>query len=229
MEVLESVGMDIMQSWQYLVRLLLAGVFGGLIGLERTRRQKEAGIRTHVIVAIGSALFMLVSKYGFFDVVVYDSIQLDASRIASQVISGISFLGAGVIFFKNDSIKGLTTAAGVWATAGVGLAVGAGMYTVSLAATLLIIVVHFSFHRAAAVDSCVMDTLLVTVYSEPNVLEKLSVELQKLDLSVKKCYVVKHKSNTIAVRFELRHSAEVDWAAVLDFVSKHDFVKSVGM
>ena len=220
---------DITGSLGYIARLLLAGFCGALIGLERTKKQKEAGIRTHVIVAIGAALVMIVSKYGFFDVVVYDSIQLDASRIASQVITGISFLGAGVIFFKNDTVKGLTTAAGIWATAGVGLATGAGMYTVSLVATMMIIVVHFSLHRSNIAESFVMDSLLVTVYNEPGVLDKLKEELGKLDLNVKKCHVVKHKNSTITIRFLLKHSTEVEWSFVLDFVEKNEFVKSVGM
>ena len=104
-------------AWDYLVRIVVACLCGGLVGLERTKRLKEAGIRTHIIVALGATLIMVVSKYGFADVV-----GADASRIASNVITGISFLGAGVIFVRGGSVKGLTTAAGIWATAAIGLA-----------------------------------------------------------------------------------------------------------
>lgn len=134
-------------EWEYLIRIVLAAICGAAIGLERSHRQKEAGIRTHIIVSLGSALLILVSKYGFFDVVVYDGIQLDASRIAANVITGISFLGAGVIFLKGGAIKGLTTSAGLWTTAGIGLAVGAGMYTIGVFSTVLVVCIQYLLHR----------------------------------------------------------------------------------
>lgn len=131
---------------EMLLRLLLSAVLGGFIGMERSRRQKEAGIRTHVIVALGATLIMLVSRYGFLDMLSIEGMDVDPTRIASNIVTGVSFLGAGVIFVKNASIHGLTTAAGVWATAAVGMAVGAGMYAVGLFATLLIIVLQFLLH-----------------------------------------------------------------------------------
>ncbi|HBE87024.1 MAG TPA: magnesium transporter MgtC, partial [Lachnoclostridium sp.] len=108
---------------EYMLRIITAGLLGFLIGSERKNRNKSAGIRTHAIVAIGSALMMVVSKYGFPDIPTSDG-----ARIAAQVVSGIGFLGAGVIFVRNNLVNGLTTAAGIWATAGVGLALGAGQY-----------------------------------------------------------------------------------------------------
>ena len=227
MAFLEFVANDFMNSWQYIVRMLLAAACGALIGMERTRKQKEAGTRTHVIVAVGAAMMMIISKYGFFDVIVVDYVQVDPSKIAAQVVTGVGFLGAGVIFFKNDSIKGLTTAAGVWATAGVGLAMGAGLYSVSVVGTIVIIVIHYMMHRNPLKESFIMDTLLVTVYNEPNVLEKLKDELKKLDISVKTCHVMKHKNGTITVRFQMKHSTEMDWSSVLDFVQQNEYVKSI--
>lgn len=136
----------------YIIRILIAAVCGGLIGLERSKRQKEAGIRTHIIVCLGAALMMIVSKYAFFDVIsIPDArISVDASRIAANIITGISFLGAGVIFVKDASIKGLTTAAGIWATSGVGMAVGAGMEAVGIVTTGLIIFLQIFLHKYAA-------------------------------------------------------------------------------
>ena len=112
---------------EFLVRIVFAGILGGIIGYERTKRQKDAGIRTHCIIAVASATFMILSKYAFMDLALLaDTIGskgADPSRIASQVVTGISFLGAGVIFKNNRfSIRGLTTAAGIWATASLGMA-----------------------------------------------------------------------------------------------------------
>ncbi|GAB6092019.1 MgtC/SapB family protein [Furfurilactobacillus curtus] len=129
------------------LRLLLAAACGGLIGYERSSRLKNAGIRTHIIVAVGAALIMIVSKYGFADVLTRSDVVLDPSRIAAQIVSGISFIGAGTILVKQDNVNGLTTAAGVWATAAVGMAAGAGLYFIALAAMLVVVAVQFLFRE----------------------------------------------------------------------------------
>lgn len=115
-----------------LLDILLSGVLGFLIGLERKMRMKEAGIRTHTIVCIGAALMMIVSKYAF-------GAEADAARVAAQIVSGIGFLGAGIIIYKKHEVKGLTTAAGIWASAGVGMACGASMYVIACGATIILI------------------------------------------------------------------------------------------
>lgn len=123
----------------FALRLFVAGAMGVLIGLEREYRAKEAGYRTHFLVALGSALMMIVSQYGFTEVLKTDLIRVDPSRIAAQVVSGIGFIGAGTIILQKQIVRGLTTAAGIWATSGIGLAVGAGMYAIGIAATLLVL------------------------------------------------------------------------------------------
>lgn len=120
-------------DWFLITRLVIAGLLGGAIGAEREFRAKEAGVRTHFIVALGSALFMIISQYAFGDR------QHDAARVAAQVVSGIGFIGAGVIIFQRNVIRGVTTAAGLWVAAAVGMACGDGMYPVAIAATLLTI------------------------------------------------------------------------------------------
>lgn len=126
---------------EFLISILIAVILGFAIGYERKLRFKEAGIRTHTIVCAGSALIMVVSKYGFGD-----SVEADASRVAAQIVSGIGFLGAGIIIYRKHEIHGLTTAAGVWATSGVGMAAGAGLYIVATGATVIIIAIQCLFH-----------------------------------------------------------------------------------
>lgn len=130
-----------MAELRYLFSIVVAVILGFAIGYERKLRFKEAGIRTHTIVCAGSALIMVVSKYGFGD-----SIEADASRVAAQIVSGVGFLGAGIIIYRKHEIHGLTTAAGVWATSGVGMAAGAELYLVAGGATILIIAVQCLFH-----------------------------------------------------------------------------------
>ncbi|MBR1547241.1 MAG: MgtC/SapB family protein [Prevotella sp.] len=126
---------------EFILRIFVAALLGGLIGLEREWRAKEAGFRTHFLVALGSALFMIVSAYGFEGVMTTPEHRWDVSRIAAQVVSGIGFIGAGTIIFRKSEnvVSGLTTAAGLWVTAAIGLACGGGMYMLSTASTLLVL------------------------------------------------------------------------------------------
>ena len=126
---------------ELILRIALAAVLGGLIGLEREYRSKEAGFRTHFLVALGAALFMIVSAYGFSDVQMTEAHRWDVSRIAAQVVSGIGFIGAGTIIFRKSEnvVSGLTTASGLWVVAAIGLACGGGMYLVATVSTLLVL------------------------------------------------------------------------------------------
>lgn len=124
----------------FILRLVVAGLLGAVIGLDREIRAKEAGFRTHFLVSLGSALIMIVSQYGFSEIATMQTVSFDPSRVAAQVVSGIGFIGAGTIIIQKKFVRGLTTAAGLWATAGIGLAVGAGMYWIGIAATLLTLI-----------------------------------------------------------------------------------------
>lgn len=149
----------------FIIRIGVAGLLGAIIGMEREIRSKEAGLKTHFLVAVGSALIMVVSKYAFSDIVFEDHMSLDPSRIAAQVVSGVGFLGAGTIIIQKQAVKGLTTAAGLWATAGIGLAIGAGMYVVGVGATILVLIgleivsrifkVQFLFPQNITVQICI--------------------------------------------------------------------------
>ena len=126
-------------TWELILRLALAAGLGTLIGMERAYRAKTAGTRTHCLVALGSALFMIVSQYGFLDVPAGVR-AADPARVAAQIVSGIGFLGAGTIIMQKHVIHGLTTAAGMWVAAGIGMASAAGLYWVAVSATALCLV-----------------------------------------------------------------------------------------
>ena len=127
-------------EWNFILRLCVAGLCGTVIGLDREYRVKDAGFRTHFLVALGSALMMIVSQYGFEGFLAdHDGTRFDPGRIAAQVVSGIGFIGAGTIIFQKQVIRGLTTAAGLWATAAIGLACGASMYVIAVASTIMVL------------------------------------------------------------------------------------------
>ena len=132
-----------------IVDLALAFLLCALIGVEREVRQKSAGLRTHTLVGVSAALFMLISKYGFMDILSYGRIVLDPSRVAAQVVSGIGFIGGGVIFMRRDVVRGLTTAASIWFTAALGMACGAGLFVLSIATTIGYFLIMLAFPALA--------------------------------------------------------------------------------
>ena len=184
---------------EYLVRIFVAACLGLLIGSERKNRTKSAGIRTPVIVAVGAALIMVVSKYGFMDVE-----KADAARVAAQVVSGIGFLGAGVIFVRNNLVNGLTTAAGIWATAGVGLALGAGMYVVGISSALLVLLIQFVMHRVAYFADVASGGLIrMTLVKREGIVQSMEDYLQREKLSVISVKINKTKKDEVKLEFDV--------------------------
>lgn len=133
------------QGWVQIGELALAFVLSSLIGLERQMRAKSAGLRTQAIVGTASALMLLISKYGFSDVLVAGHVVLDPSRVAAQIVTGVGFLGAGLILTRRGAVRGLTTAAAVWETAAIGMAAGAGLWLLALVVTALHFVVVYGY------------------------------------------------------------------------------------
>ena len=170
---------ELVLSAEFFLRILTAAVCGIVIGYERENRNKEAGIRTHAIVALGAALIMIVSKYGFSDIQNYD-----ASRVAAQIVSGIGFLGAGIIFIRNRAVSGLTTAAGIWATAGVGMAGGSGLDYIGIAVTVLIVLMQFVLHRQFVIKKEHRYEKLVIIMKDHPGIEELQEKLlgQKVEV-----------------------------------------------
>lgn len=201
-----EVANDLSSNAYLVVRMVISCLCGGFIGLERSRRQKDAGIRTHLIVALGSALAMIVSKYGFFDLLEFEGLRADASRIASNVITGVGFLGAGVIFVKDVSIKGLTTAAGIWATAAVGLAIGSGMYTVGIAATLLMIVLQLILHKYFSRLERTVNEFTVVVNDVPNIIQSFQDKLKAKNMHVESCKLSRNPDSTINLDITIKKS-----------------------
>ncbi|MDF7637844.1 MgtC/SapB family protein [Lactobacillus sp. ESL0791] len=165
----------------WLLRIIVAAFCGATIGYERAIQRKSAGVRTHIVVAIASALFMIVSKYGFTDLLNMHGIALDPSRIAAQIVTGISFIGAGTILVRQEQISGLTTAAGVWATAAIGMAIGAGMYIIGILSTVFLFVVQTLFHDDFLINKIIMHVrfnIEIEAVNEHNILNTIERELE---------------------------------------------------
>ena len=202
------------------LRMVVAVFCGAAIGFERSRRQKEAGIRTHIMVTLGSAMIVIVSKYGYLDVAGAPGINVDVSRMAANIITGVSFLGAGVIFLRGGYIKGLTTAAGIWTTAGVGCAVGAGMYVIGVTATVMIILIQIIMHwsQPNSENMPVAEVSFRTAYSQGVVADvkecMLGLRVHILKLSVKK-----KKDGSMIIGMTVRIPQSMTPDVMLDAVS----------
>ncbi len=206
-----------------MLRIAIAGFLGLMIGHERKNRNKSAGIRTHAIVSMGSALMIIVSKYGFAD-----SSSFDAARIAAQVVSGIGFLGAGVIFVRNNLVNGLTTAAGIWATAGVGLAMGSGLYVVGISSAVMLLILQDIMHRIsyfAAVASGGM--IRLTLVRQEGIIKQMEDFLEQERVDVTAVKILKNKKEEIKIEFEVIYPPGCDKARIFSRMTEMDSVITV--
>ena len=225
-EILEWIYQEVFVD-SYIIRMLVASLCGGLIGLERSRRQKDAGIRTHMIVALGAAMIIIVSKYGFFDILQYEGLRADASRIASNVVTGVGFLGAGVIFVKDISIKGLTTAAGIWTTAGVGLAIGAGMYPLGIAASLIMIFSQLFLHRFFTKLENTANEFIVVVTDTKDSVKNLKAKLAEMNIHVEKCNLTRNNDGTLRLDITVKKSRTISMDEIMILIEQDDSIVSV--
>lgn len=207
------------------VRVILAMLCGAVIGYERTRRQKGAGIRTHVIISLGAVAMMLVSKYGFYDQIGI-GINVDASRIASNIMTGMGFIGAGVIFVKNTSIKGLTTAAGLWATTGVAMAIGTGMYEVGVMVTAIMLLSQVLLHVwFRSVDTAGSTDLIITLRVVEGAYERLKDQLTALGAVIENCKYKRDAETTLRVVAKIHDGMNVE--EVLAMAKENEDIISV--
>ncbi len=207
---------SIMQNLDFVARILLACFCGACIGFERSKRFKEAGIRTHVIVCCASALIMIVSKYGFADLTDAEGLVFngtrgaDPARVAAQVVSGISFLGAGVIFKNGSTVKGLTTAAGIWATAGIGLALGCGMYFTGIFVTLMIGIFQVATHRfTVGADSFTTNRLRFTVREDEEFEPQVRAQLQNWEAQILSSSITRRDDGLISYDLTLKMTRSI--------------------
>ncbi|MDP4098097.1 MgtC/SapB family protein [Paenibacillus sp. P96] len=177
-----------------MIRLLLAVLLGGLIGFERERSNHAAGLRTHILVCLGSSLIMMLSIYGFAAFVREPSVRIDPARLATAVITGVGFLGAGTILFTGKSITGLTTAASIWVVAAIGLGTGAGFYFASVASTVLVLLTLWTLNKLEQRYLRGQKPHQITLYglSSPGLLDQVSTFLEQEEIKVKKVSVKEH-------------------------------------
>lgn len=214
----------------WVIRLVIAASCGFVIGFERKSRSKEAGIRTHTIVCFASALIMIVSKYCAADMLEPLAAGIkgaDPSRIAAQIVSGIGFLGAGIIFYKRNLLHGLTTAAGVWATAGIGMAIGCGMIVTGIVSTLILVLLQVLLHRPWRIllnqsSSYLHVQLTVT---EADVLDRIQDIFHINRVVDFKTSTSKDGTNTADM--EITTDVEFSPKQLYELMLKYDFIRSV--
>ena len=225
-------------SWleylEFFARIGVACLCGAAIGYERSMRYKEAGIRTHIIVCCASALMMIVSKYGFVDIPGYIGADFDSSkitdpaRIAAQVVTGISFLGAGIIFHHGKSISGLTTAAGVWATAGIGLAIGSGMYIIGIFTTFVIATLQVVMHKyALSSDSLLIGQVHCTVEDAKLFHDSMDAYTKKNNMQIIASKIALNADGSSTYDLTLRMSQNMTMNDLAEFLASNEGVREV--
>lgn len=222
--------------FRYFIRILAATLCGAVIGWERTHRSKEAGIRTHCIIACAAALIMILSKYGFSDLIAKEGTfaegtrGADPSRIAAQVITGISFLGAGVIFKNGNTVKGLTTAAGIWAMAAIGMACGAGLYGVAFAVTFLILFIQLVMHHFnIGNDAYSNSEIRMTLVDTPEIRKALKEKQEELGITVISSRITACGDNTLNMILQVRTKTQIPFSDVVKFMDEHPEIKSLSV
>ncbi len=214
-------------SW--IVRILIAALCGFVVGFERKSRSKEAGIRTHAIVCMASALMIIVSKYSFSDLGGEADVSArgaDPARIAAQVVSGIGFLGAGIIFVRRDILHGLTTAAGIWATAGIGMAIGSGLIIVGVASTIILVFLQILLHRPLKIFRQNTHVILrISAYIDgPETIEKLK---QIFDVKKFLQFKTSRNDNGTVADVEITTLKQFTPSDLYNILSANPFIRSI--
>ena len=223
MEFLKTLAADmsLSQVIEMMLRVVLAAVCGGVVGIERSKRFKDAGVRTHCMVACASAVMMIISKYGFLDLI--DGARgADPSRVAAGIVTGVGFLGAGVIFKTGNSIKGLTTAAGIWATAAIGMCIGSGMYYLGLFGTVIIMLLQYIMHRYPyGVDGYSTNVVSITVgpaEKQDRIIQRL---MEDLDMKVTETGIHKHPNGNITYNLTVLSSQFITYEDCKNYMEEY--------
>ena len=216
---------------EFTLRLILAVLCGGVIGIERTRRNKGAGIKTHMLVCVGAALFVILSKYGFLDITYLDGARVDVSRVAASVTTGVGFLGGGIIFYRGNSVQGLTTAASIWATAAIGCALGSGMYLLGIASTVLIVVLQIVLHSQDTLGMERTTASRIVVVMQDDQEEFLSFQnlLKEKEIEIKGTHIKKNKDDTLVYTMDIRMPKNLAPSELVEILRDSGSVKSIGL
>ncbi|WP_442915433.1 MgtC/SapB family protein [Lentibacillus sp. JNUCC-1] len=211
------------------LRILIALLLSGLIGFERELKNHSAGFRTHILVGIGACLMMLLSLYGFQSLIdAYDNIRFDPARIPSYVISGIGFLGAGTIIVYGGTIRGLTTAASIWAVAGLGLVVGMGMYSTAIYTTLLILL---SLGFLNNIENKIIKkkrSKAIEIFADDDIeINALISVLEGYQVSIKRMEIVNESQNSKQIIIKYERGSDVNTVALINDISKVEAIRTV--
>lgn len=210
------------QNGIFIFRILIACLCGAAIGIEREQRVKVAGIKTHIIISMSAALMMIISKYGFFDVLGTSGVSVDVSRVAAGIITGVGILSGGIIFIgkRNNTVSGTTTAAGIWATIGIGMAIGCGLYSVGISAMIIVEIIQVIFHKNLGFLHHIWTISAVFTLEKDN---QSYVELEKL-LTTKNIKIAgmkweKRGKGTTVLSCKLQIPSDYDRNSTIDFLS----------
>lgn len=219
------------QQMDFFVRILVACVCGAIIGYERTKRYKEAGLRTHVIVCCGAALIMIVSIYGFEGLTSLNGVRAgDPARLAAQAVTGISFMGAGVIYKNGTTIHGLTTAAGLWTTALIGLSVGAGMFAVGIFTTILVAVLQYFMHKRSFSADAPITYSLKFIAKDPARLEKdLQEQLRQWRARISDTKVYENEKGEVEYEIHFSSDRVISYEEIHKFFKLHEDIQGVAV
>ncbi|MCI6023813.1 MAG: MgtC/SapB family protein [Candidatus Faecivivens sp.] len=214
----------ILTQGDYLLRVLVGALCGMVIGYERESRLKMAGIRTHTIIAMAASLMVVVSKYGFFD-----SVQFDASRVAASVVSALGFLGAGIILNRKNGISGVTTAAGTWATLGIGMTIGAGMWTLGIGSTLMLLIFQYFFHKQLRIfkDNNISHMVLHIGKNESKVREEIIASLTDLQIQIVSTHLNIYDDESIEANLDVIFPKDFSTDEIIALMSQYREIASI--
>jgi putative Mg2+ transporter-C (MgtC) family protein len=214
---------------EILLRLVLASIFGALIGLERERKNWAAGLRTHMMVSVGSCLIMMVSAFGFSDILGTPNVGLDPSRIAAQVVSGIGFIGAGTIMFqKQGTIRGLTTAAGLWTVAAIGLATGGGMYFAAGITTAIALIILWALQPLEALYSNKFKSKTLRIVTHSTIDSKLTIQkFSNLTAMHIESFTISREENEIVFLINYMGNSNINIEEIINELSEDASIKEI--
>ncbi len=219
----------ILTQCDYLLRVLVGGLCGMVIGYERESRLKTAGIRTHTIIAMASSLMVVLSKYGFIDVVHLDSVQVDASRVAAGVVSALGFLGAGIILNRKNGISGITTAAGIWATLGIGMTIGAGMWMLGIGSTLMLLVFQYLFHKQLRIfkDNSISHMILHIRKDDTKVKDEILAALTDMQIQIVTTHLNIYDDESIEANLDVIFPRNFSTEEIIGLMSRYHEIASI--